>query len=110
MTVSFALGHRALSEEAQILHRDISIGNIMMTSDADPQYGRRRGFLIDLDYAKDMAKPNAVPLPSTLQSLTSSPSSSSSIYSGPASTANPSTDKQKGPITVSSILQIRLID
>lgn len=41
--------------ERSILHRDVSIGNILMTEKKDEALNRRRGYLIDLDFAKDLA-------------------------------------------------------
>ncbi|TFK52713.1 hypothetical protein OE88DRAFT_1292850 [Heliocybe sulcata] len=43
-------GHRHLYEKLQILHRDISVNNIMI-SVASQAEGGAKGFLIDLDYA-----------------------------------------------------------
>ncbi|EPQ57055.1 hypothetical protein GLOTRDRAFT_137483 [Gloeophyllum trabeum ATCC 11539] len=45
--------HKQLVEKANILHRDISVNNIMLveSSDQEGKNGRRRGLLIDLDYA-----------------------------------------------------------
>ncbi|KZT34403.1 hypothetical protein SISSUDRAFT_1052851 [Sistotremastrum suecicum HHB10207 ss-3] len=45
-------GHQRLHDNMRILHRDISFGNILMSRKADPHTGHRRGFLIDLDFAK----------------------------------------------------------
>lgn len=47
------LGHRNLMNK-NILHRDVSFGNILMTKEIDEELGRRRGYLIDLDFAKDL--------------------------------------------------------
>ncbi|KZS89661.1 hypothetical protein SISNIDRAFT_444940 [Sistotremastrum niveocremeum HHB9708] len=46
-------GHRNLMNK-NILHRDVSFGNILMTEEIDEELGRRRGYLIDLDFAKDL--------------------------------------------------------
>lgn len=43
-------GHRSLVE-ADILHRDISICNIMLSNPANPRSDGKRGFVIDLDLA-----------------------------------------------------------
>jgi serine/threonine protein kinase len=43
------LGHRSLFERCKVLHRDISINNVMITESA--QEGGPKGFLIDLDMA-----------------------------------------------------------
>jgi serine/threonine protein kinase len=43
------LGHRSLFQLGKILHRDISINNVMITESA--QEGDPKGFLIDLDMA-----------------------------------------------------------
>lgn len=43
------LGHHNLVKK-NILHRDVSFGNILMT-DRIEALGRRRGYLIDLDFA-----------------------------------------------------------
>jgi len=44
------LGHQSLVKDGEILHRDVSINNIMIT---DKQCeGKPKGFLIDLDLAK----------------------------------------------------------
>ncbi|OCH88134.1 hypothetical protein OBBRIDRAFT_795539 [Obba rivulosa] len=43
-------GHKFLCDQG-ILHRDISIGNIMLSSDEDPQPGAE-GFLMDLEFAR----------------------------------------------------------
>ncbi|EPQ61234.1 hypothetical protein GLOTRDRAFT_109367 [Gloeophyllum trabeum ATCC 11539] len=42
--------HKALLEKVGILHRDISLNNIMLAATRDAA-GQRRGVLIDLDYA-----------------------------------------------------------
>ncbi|TGZ81932.1 hypothetical protein EX30DRAFT_239918 [Ascodesmis nigricans] len=44
-------GHRSLLTNAGILHRDISINNIMMTRPSHPRPDGFHGFLIDLDLA-----------------------------------------------------------
>ncbi|KZT44266.1 hypothetical protein SISSUDRAFT_1116026 [Sistotremastrum suecicum HHB10207 ss-3] len=46
-------GHQKLVGR-KILHRDVSFGNILMTESIDLELGRRRGYLIDLDFAKDL--------------------------------------------------------
>ncbi|EPQ49943.1 hypothetical protein GLOTRDRAFT_134419, partial [Gloeophyllum trabeum ATCC 11539] len=43
--------HKDLLEKAKVLHRDISIKNIMLVADIEGDLSRRRGLLIDLDYA-----------------------------------------------------------
>ncbi|KZS96685.1 hypothetical protein SISNIDRAFT_450391 [Sistotremastrum niveocremeum HHB9708] len=52
-------GHRNLKQR-NILHRDVSFGNILMTEQVDPELRRRRGYLIDLDFAKDLASKAAI--------------------------------------------------
>ena len=44
-------GHRSLLIDGHILHRDISVNNIMITIAACPRIDRFHGFLIDLDHA-----------------------------------------------------------
>lgn len=44
------LGHRSLVKDGEILHRDVSINNIMITDKHCE--GKPKGFLIDLDLAK----------------------------------------------------------
>ena len=45
----FSSAHKEAFEKAKILHRDISVGNIIITE--------RGGLLIDWDLAKDTEKP-----------------------------------------------------
>ncbi|KZS96335.1 hypothetical protein SISNIDRAFT_493890 [Sistotremastrum niveocremeum HHB9708] len=52
-------GHQKLVGR-KILHRDVSFGNILMTESIDLELGRRRGYLIDLDFAKDLEAREAV--------------------------------------------------
>ena len=47
----FGLGHRSLLECCDILHRDISLHNIMITESVHQKEGDPKGFLIDLDMA-----------------------------------------------------------
>ena len=47
-------GHRSLLEKGRILHRDISINNIMITINREARPDRFYGFLIDLDLAIDV--------------------------------------------------------
>ncbi|KAI5799245.1 hypothetical protein DFH27DRAFT_88565 [Peziza echinospora] len=44
--------HQSLLENAGILHRDVSINNVMINK--NPMEGKPKGFLIDLDLAKDI--------------------------------------------------------
>ena len=53
LTVSQA--HRNLYQMAHILHRDVSIGNILINTDKAAKEGDR-GILIDLDYAVRLEK------------------------------------------------------
>lgn len=55
-------GHRSLVE-ADILHRDISIYNIMLSNPANPRSDGKRGFVIDLDLAIEISatKPSGAP-------------------------------------------------
>ena len=48
--ISNSLGHRSLVEKADILHRDISENNVMISPNPAPE--EPKGFLIDLDLAK----------------------------------------------------------
>ncbi|KAF8538767.1 hypothetical protein BDD12DRAFT_884189 [Trichophaea hybrida] len=56
-------GHESLLTVAQILHRDISINNIMLTHPSYPRADRFQGFLIDLDLAvhKTRVPPSGAP-------------------------------------------------
>ena len=45
-------GHQSLVENAGILHRDVSINNVVINQ--NPTEGKPKGFLIDLDMAKDI--------------------------------------------------------
>lgn len=51
--------HRSLYENAGILHRDISIFNIMLSDPEDPRDDGKTGFLIDLDLAIELASVTA---------------------------------------------------
>lgn len=51
------VGHRSLLQDAGILHRDISLYNIMLTSITHPRPDGMHGFLIDLDMAVQTAPP-----------------------------------------------------
>lgn len=51
------VGHRSLLQDAGILHRDISLYNIMLTSTTNPRADGMHGFLIDLDMAVKTAAP-----------------------------------------------------
>lgn len=55
-------GHRSLVE-ADILHRDISIYNIMLSNPANPRSDGKRGFVIDLDLAIEISatEPSGAP-------------------------------------------------
>jgi serine/threonine protein kinase len=44
-TSNSTIGHQNLLQQKKILHRDISIGNVLITEDEN------KGFLIDLDHA-----------------------------------------------------------
>lgn len=54
-------GHRSLYQTAGILHRDISIHNIMLASPDNPRADGRCGFLIDLDMAIEIGAPSGAP-------------------------------------------------
>lgn len=51
------VGHRSLLQDAGILHRDISLYNIMLTSPTHPRADGMHGFLIDLDMAVQTTPP-----------------------------------------------------
>ncbi|TFY77517.1 hypothetical protein EWM64_g6495 [Hericium alpestre] len=48
--IDVILAHRALHDEKKIIHRDISLRNIMLQDNGSPP-GKRPGLLIDLDYS-----------------------------------------------------------
>ncbi|EPQ56343.1 hypothetical protein GLOTRDRAFT_40249, partial [Gloeophyllum trabeum ATCC 11539] len=49
--------HKDLLEKAKILHRDISISNLMLVAQMETGRKHRRGLLIDLDYATEYPEP-----------------------------------------------------
>ena len=54
--MSFIIGHLSLARNARLLHRDMSISNMMLRHGPYP----RKGLLIDLQYCTDLA-PGDVP-------------------------------------------------
>ncbi|RPB19916.1 hypothetical protein L211DRAFT_752610, partial [Terfezia boudieri ATCC MYA-4762] len=55
--LSALLAHRALYFDRGILHRDISINNILQTPKVPDGISNTNGLLIDLDYALDVGIP-----------------------------------------------------
>jgi Fungal protein kinase len=49
--------HKALCEQRHILHRDISLNNLMLYEHS-PEDSTRRGLLIDFDYSTEIGGPN----------------------------------------------------
>ncbi|KZT22979.1 hypothetical protein NEOLEDRAFT_1137056 [Neolentinus lepideus HHB14362 ss-1] len=49
--------HGDLTEKTGIIHRDISINNVMLIDASEEGNGHRKGLLIDLDYATDYPEP-----------------------------------------------------
>ena len=47
-------GHQSLVENAGILHRDVSLNNVVINK--IPSEGKPKGFLIDLDLVKDIKR------------------------------------------------------
>jgi serine/threonine protein kinase len=57
-SLSYAISaHKALCEQCHILHRDISLNNLMLYEHG-PEDSTRRGLLIDFDYSMEIGGPN----------------------------------------------------